>query len=135
MSIIRNAIENGSAAPTAFIFKMILTIVTLSSGFKGGEIVPTFFIGSTFGVLVSDIIGLDPSFAAAVGLVAMFCGVVNCPLASVVLSVELFGSEGIIFFALAAAVSYIMSGYYGLYSSQKIMYSKLQSTYINKDAK
>jgi H+/Cl- antiporter ClcA len=135
MSIIRNAIENGSAAPTAFIFKMILTVVTLSSGFKGGEIVPTFFIGSTFGVLVSDIIGLDPSFAAAVGLVAMFCGVVNCPLASVVLSVELFGSEGIIFFALSAAVSYIMSGYYGLYSSQKIMYSKLQSTYINKDAK
>jgi H+/Cl- antiporter ClcA len=114
---------------------MILTVVTLSSGFKGGEIVPTFFIGSTFGVLVSDIIGLDPSFAAAVGLVAMFCGVVNCPLASVVLSVELFGSEGIIFFALSAAVSYIMSGYYGLYSSQKIMYSKLQSTYINKDAK
>lgn len=133
--VIKRAVEEGSAAPFAFLFKMILTVITLSSGFKGGEIVPSFFIGSAFGAVAAPLIGLDPSFAAAVGLTALFCSVVNCPIASVVLSVELFGSEGILFFALASAVSYIMSGYYGLYSSQKIIYSKLQSTYINRDAK
>lgn len=135
MEVIRRAVEEGQAAPFAFLFKLVLTVVTLSSGFKGGEIVPTFFIGSTFGAFVAPLIGLDPSFAAAIGLIATFCGVVNCPIASIILSVELFGNEGILFFALAAAVSYIMSGYYGLYSSQKIIYSKLQSTYVNRDAK
>ncbi len=135
MDIVRRAVEEGQAAPFAFFFKLVLTVVTLSSGFKGGEIVPTFFIGSTFGAFIAPFIGLDASFAAAIGLISTFCGVVNCPITSVILSVELFGSEGILFFALAAAVSYIMSGYYGLYSSQKIMYSKLQSTYVNRDAK
>ena len=135
MDIIRRAVEEGTARPEAFILKMILTIITLSSGFKGGEIVPTFFIGSTFGVLISPLLGLEPSFCAAIGLIALFCGVVNCPIASVILSIELFGSEGLLFFALSSSVSYIMSGYYGLYSSQKIMYSKLESTFINKDAK
>lgn len=135
MSVVKRALEDGSAYPAAFLFKLVLTTLTLSSGFKGGEIVPTFFIGSTFGVFVSQIIGLDARFAASVGLVATFCGVVNCPVTSIILSVELFGSEGIVFFALASAVSYILSGYYGLYSSQKIMYSKISSTYINKDAK
>lgn len=135
MEVIRRAVEGGEAEPLAFLLKMLLTVLTLSSGFKGGEIVPSFFIGSTFGVLVSPIVGLDPSFSAAIGLVALFCGVVNCPIASVILSVELFGSGGVLFFALASAVSYIMSGYYSLYSGQKIIYSKLESTYINKGAK
>ena len=56
---------------------------------------PTFFIGSTFGCMIASLIGLDPGFGAAVGMTALFCSVVNCPVASVFLSVELFGSEGI----------------------------------------
>ena len=62
-------------------------------------------------------------------MIAMFCGVLNCPIASIVLSIELFGSKGFILFAIAAGVSYMLSGYYGLYSSQKIMYSKLKAGY------
>ena len=65
------------------------------------------------------------------GLVAVFCGAVNCPLASILLSVELFGSSHVLFFALACTVSYLLSGRYSLYSSQKIVYSKLEPTYIN----
>ena len=135
MDVITKAIENGTARPEAFILKIIFTAITLSAGFKGGEIVPTFFIGSTFGVLVSPIVGLNPSFAAAIGLVALFCGVVNCPIASIILSIELFGAEGVLFFAIAVAVSYIVSGYYSLYSGQKIVYSKLKSDLIDMNAK
>jgi H+/Cl- antiporter ClcA len=68
-------------------------------------------------------------------MVAMFCGVLNCPIASIILSIELFGSQGIILFAVTSAISYMLSGYYGLYGSQKIMYSKLKAEYINQKTK
>ena len=97
---------------------------------------PTFFIGATFGCVAGGLLGLDPAFGAAIGLVAMFCGVVNCPVASIVLSVELFSdAQSLIFFALACGVSFMLSGYYGLYSSQKIVYSKLRHEFININAK
>lgn len=134
MNIISNAI-NGSARPEAFILKMIFTAITISVGYKGGEIVPTFFIGSTFGCVFGSFLGLDPCFGAAVGLVALFCGVVNTLITSIILSIELFGAGNIILFALACGVSYMESGYYSLYSSQKIMYSKIKAEYINRNAK
>ena len=94
-----------------------------------------FFIGSTFGCVFGGLLGLDPSFGAAIGLICLFCGVINCPIASILLSVEVFGAQGLIFFGIASAVSYMLSGYYGLYSSQKILYSKLKAEYININAK
>ena len=118
-----------------FALKIIFTAITIGCGFKGGEIVPTFFIGATFGCFISSLIGFPPGFGAAVGLVAMFCGVLNCPIASIILSVELFGSGGFILFAIAAGVSYMLSGYYGLYHSQKIVYSKIDGEKIDKVAK
>lgn len=135
MDIIKKAIEEGSAKPFAFIIKLIFTCITLGAGFKGGEIVPSFFIGSTFGCVISGLIGLPPSFGAALGLVAVFCGVVNCPMSALLLSVELFGSDAIILFGINCAVSYTLSGYYGLYSSQKIVYSKLNPTFVNRGTK
>ena len=134
MNIILNAI-NGSARPEAFILKMIFTAITIGVGYKGGEIVPTFFIGSTFGCIFGSFLGLDPCFGAAVGLVALFCGVVNTLITSIILSIELFGSGNVILFAIACGVSYMESGYYSLYSSQKIMYSKIKAEYINRNAK
>lgn len=129
------AATGGSARPEAFALKILFTAVTIGAGFKGGEIVPTFFIGSTFGCVAGSLLGLDPGFAAAVGLIALFCGVVNSPIASIILSIELFGAQGLILFAIACGVSFMLSGYYGLYSSQKIMYSKLRAEYINIHAK
>lgn len=134
MNIIHDAI-GGTARPSAFFWKIVFTAVTIGTGYKGGEIVPTFFIGATFGCAAAGILGLDPGFGAALGMVAMFCGVLNCPVASIILSIELFGAQGIIMFAAAAAVSYMLSGYYGLYGSQKIMYSKLRAEYINQKTK
>ena len=134
MNIIANAI-NGIVKPEAFLLKIIFTTITLGAGFKGGEIVPTFFIGATFGCLIGGIIGLDPGFSAAIGLIALFCAVVNAPVASIILSVELFGIGGFLLFGIACSVAYILSGYYGLYSSQKIVYSKLKAEFININTK
>ena len=131
MAIVTRAVEQGEAAPEAFLLKLLFTAVTLSAGFKGGEVVPSFFVGATFGCVAGPLLGLPPGFAAAVGLIAVFCGAVNCPLASTFLSVELFGAEGLLYFAVACGVSYMLSGYSGLYSSQTILYSKLKAQYIN----
>ena len=127
MDVIISAVENGTALPWDFLLKILFTAITLGAGFKGGEIVPTFFIGSTFGTFVAPLLGLDPSFGAAVALVALFCGVVNCPVASIFLSIELFGAEGLIYFSAASAVSYFFSGNFSLYSSQKMVFSKLRA--------
>lgn len=124
----------GQAVPWAFLLKMLFTAVTLGAGFRGGEIVPTFFVGATFGAVVGPLLGMDPAFAAAIGMIATFCGVVNCPTASTFMALELFGHQHIIFFGFACAVSYLLSGKFSLYSQQIIAYSKLVPEYIDEHA-
>lgn len=131
--IIEQALE-GHSVPWAFAAKILFTALTLGAGYRGGEIVPTFFTGATFGCAAAPLLGLDPAFGAAIGMIALFCGVVNCPMASILLSVELFGGEGILFFAMACGISFLLSGKFSLYSAQKIVYSKLEPRYINESA-
>ena len=126
--IIELAVEGEVRVPWAFLLKMLFTALTLGAGFRGGEIVPTLFIGATLGCAAGPLLGLDPAFGAAVSMIALFCGVVNCPLASIFLAIELFGGEGLLFFALACALSFLLSGRFSLYSSQTLVYSKLEAT-------
>ena len=114
----------GEARPEAFLLKILFTALTLEAGFKGGEIVPTFFIGATFGCTFPPLIGLDPSFAAALGMTALFCGVTNCPIASMLLSFELFGGQGLVLFALCCSMSYMLSGHFSLYTAQRLEQDK-----------
>lgn len=123
---------NGGGAPEAFLLKILFTALTLAAGYKGGEIVPSFFIGASFGCLFGELMGFSPSLCTAVGMTAVFCGVTNCPITSLLISFEMFGMEGMPYFLLSIALSYMLSGYYGLYRSQKIMYSKFKTNYINK---
>ena len=133
-TIITAALE-GSADHGAFLLKILFTAITLGAGFKGGEIVPAFFSGATFGAVIGPVLGLSPSFSAALAMVAVFCGVTNCPMTSIILALELFRGEQMPMFALCCAVSYMLSGYYSLYTEQKFVYSKLKPVYINKKAK
>lgn len=123
MDVIERAIS-GEAVPWAFILKMIFTAITIGFGFKGGEIVPSFFIGATFGCVIGGLLGLPPSFAAALGLIGVFCGVTNAPIASVFMAVELFGNEGFSFFAITCFLCFVLSGHIGLYESQRHLFSK-----------
>ena len=130
MSVVEQAV-GGQVSGWAWILKLLFTAVTIGFGFKGGEVVPSFFVGAAFGCLLGGFLGLPAGFGAAIGLVAVFCGAVNCPIASVLLSVEIFGIGGLLYFAMACAISYLLSGYCGLYSSQTILYSKLRAEFIN----
>ncbi len=133
MDVITRALS-GDARIWDFTVKIIFTAITIASGFKGGEIVPAFFIGSTFGCVAASVLGIPAGCGAAIGFVALFCGVVNCPVASVLLALEVFGAESVPVFAVVCGVTYMMSGYCGLYKSQKIMYSKLEAKYVNTNA-
>lgn len=131
MAVITRALA-GTAVPWAFLLKIIFTVITLGAGYKGGEIVPCFFVGATFGCVMAPLIGMDAGFGAALGMVAVFCGVTNSPMTSILLGYELFGGEGLALMALSAAVSYLLSGYSGLYHEQKILYSKTEPVFINR---
>ena len=134
MQVIERAIA-GHAAYEAFFLKLVLTAITIGVGYKGGEIVPVLFIGATFGAAYGGFFGLAPSFAAGFGMTAVFCGVTNSPLTSILLAYELFGGQSLALFALVIAISYMLSGYYGLYSEQKIIYSKLRPQFIDRKTK
>ena len=131
--LFKNAYLRAAAGGVVIIIlTMLVAALTLGAGYKGGEIVPSFFIGASFGCLFGNIIGFSPAMCAAVGMTSVFCGVTNCPITSLLISFELFGYDGMPYFLLAVAFSYMLSGYTGLYRSQKIVYSKFKTNYINK---
>ena len=132
-NLIEMAIGEGTARPEAFIMKILLTAIIMKAGFKGGEIVPSFSIGATFGCYFGILLGFSPSFCAACAMVAVFCGVTNCPLTSAFLAFEMFGFKGAPFYAVIVAVSYATSGYYSLYKTQTITYSKYKAKYVGKE--
>lgn len=125
---------SGNAVWYAFLLKLVFTAVSLAGGYRGGEIVPSLFIGATFGCVLGGIIGLPPEFCAALGMVSVFCGVTNSPISSIIIGIELFGGQGLWFFCLAIALSYMLSGYFGIYKSQLILYSKYRSVFVHKTA-
>ncbi|MCI9017885.1 MAG: chloride channel protein, partial [Lachnospiraceae bacterium] len=134
MHMIEAAME-GNVIWAAFLLKIIFTAITLAGGFKGGEIVPTFFVGATFGCVAGKLLGISPSLAAACGMTAVFCGVTNSPISSLLIGLEMFGFAGAPYLFLSLAVSYMQSGYYGLYHSQRIVYSKVKTEFINQNTK
>ena len=121
----------GQSPKMAFLWKIIFTAITLGAGFKGGEIVPSFAIGATFGCLFGTLLGISPSLCAAVAMVSVFCGVTNCPLSSLLIGFELFGFGSMKYLLIGVAISYMLSGYSGLYSEQTILDSKFKIKSIN----
>lgn len=130
--LIEKAVENGQADTFAFFWKMVLTALTMRAGFRGGEIVPSFCIGATFGCVMGNLMGISPSICAACGMAAVFCGVTNCPITSILIAFEMFGFKGVSFYLIAVSISYAASGYYGLYKDQTIVYSKYKAKYVNR---
>lgn len=118
-----------------FAIKIIFTIITLSAGFKGGEVTPLFFIGATLGNALSLFIPLPFGLLAGMGFVAVFAGATNTPIACMLMGIELFGAESGIYIAIACVVSYLFSGNNSIYMKQKIgeVKNKRFESFINKD--
>ncbi len=110
--------------PYDFAAKTAFTAVTLGTGFKGGEVTPLFYIGSTLGNALSRLLPLPPSLLAAMGFVAVFAGAANTPIASTFMAVELFGAEAGAYAGIACVISYLFSGHAGIYNAQRVGKSK-----------
>ena len=119
LPIVEQAFE-GNVSPFAFLNKIIFTAITMGTGFRGGEVIPLFFVGATLGNTLSALINLPTSFLAALGLIAVFCGASNVPIACFIFSLELFEGKGMIFFFMACLISYLFSGHHGIYGAQKV---------------
>jgi len=117
---IESAFSPGGAAPLSWFWKLLFTVITLGSGFKGGEVTPMFFIGATLGNVLAGLFHAPVELFAGIGLVAVFAGATNTPLAGTLLSVELFGSDYLVYFAVAIFLAYLFSGHSGVYLSQRI---------------
>ncbi len=120
VNIIEEIFENGKFENNAFFLKIIFTCIAIASGYKGGEIIPSLFIGATFGSLIASLIGLPLPLGAVIGMTALFCGVTNCTFAAIFLSLEMFSGKGLIYILLAAFIATIFSGKVSIYSAQKI---------------
>lgn len=124
LPLLSDAFTGGEVPTFAFLFKIVLTALTLGVGFKGGEVTPLFVIGATFGVTLAGPLTLSPDFLAALGFVAVFAAAANTPIACVVMGAELFSTNGIIYFGIAVFVAYTISGHRGIYASQRVLTSK-----------
>ncbi|MBQ8556401.1 MAG: chloride channel protein [Clostridia bacterium] len=124
MHVILRALE-GEAIPAAFLLKMLFTALSLGVGYKGGEIIPSFFIGATMGCTAAALLSFSAPLGAAIGIIGVFCGVTNAPLASMLLAVELFGAEYLLLFGVAVCVTHALSGHISLYHSQTFTEPKM----------
>lgn len=102
-----------------FLIKVLLTTLTLSAGFKGGEVTPLFFIGATLGNALFLFIPLPLVLLAALGFIAVFSGCTKTPVACCIMGMEMFGPQAVLWFATACLVSYWVSGRFGIYNSQR----------------
>ena len=119
-----NAFKEGGAEPLSWFWKILLTAITLGMGFKGGEVTPLFFIGATLGNTLAWIGGAPVDLMAALGFIAVFAGATNTPLACTIMGVELFGSDNILYYAVACFTAYYFSGHSGIYKSQRTAVAK-----------
>ncbi len=119
-----NAFTVGGATNFSWLWKLLLTAITLGMGFKGGEVTPLFFIGATLGNTIAVLTHSPVDLFAALGFIAVFAGATNTPLACTIMGIELFGGEHILYYAVACFAAYYCSGHTGIYSSQKAVVRK-----------
>lgn len=131
---ILSSFQEGGAHALSWLQKIALTSVTLGTGFKGGEVTPLFFVGSTLGNVLGDLMDAPIDLFAGLGFIAVFAAATNTPLACTIMGVELFGSDNILYYAIACFVAYFFSGHTGIYSSQKVGVPKIFDYHHHKES-
>ena len=121
---ILSAFQAGGASNWSWLWKTLFTVVTLGSGFRGGEVTPLFFVGATLGHATGAWMGAPVDLFAALGFVAVFAGASNTPLACTVMGIELFGAAQAPYLVVACFMAYLFSGQSGIYGAQRLQRSK-----------
>lgn len=122
-----SAFNSNGVTNFSWLWKLLLTAITLGMGFKGGEVTPLFFIGAALGNVLASYTGCPVDLLAGLGFIAVFAGATNTPLACTIMGVELFGGQHILYYAIACFAAYYCSGHKGIYSSQRVAVHKYDS--------
>ncbi len=101
-----------------WILKLLLTVLTLSIGFQGGEVTPLFSIGATLGVLLGSILGLPVELCAALGYAAVFGSATNTLLAPIFIGIEVFGAANAVPFTIVCVIAYALNRNRSIYTAQ-----------------
>ena len=113
------ALTGGTVYAYDWILKLVLTILTLSAGFMGGELTPIFSIGSSLGAVIAVVFGLPPTYVAALGYSAMFGSATNTFLAPILIGAEIFGTQNLPSLVVVCAISFFFNFDKTVYGSQK----------------
>lgn len=104
----------------SWFWKLLFTTITLSAGFKGGEVTPLFFIGAALGNTLGILLGLPIDLMAGLGFIAVFAGATNTPIACCIMGMELFGTQYTFLYLLVCFIAFYSNGLGGIYESQLI---------------
>jgi H+/Cl- antiporter ClcA len=129
-----NAFKQGGVNEWSWLWKLLFTAITLGAGFKGGEVTPLFFIGAALGNTIAEITGAPVDLFAGLGFIAVFAGATNTPLACIIMGIELFGTENVLYFAVACFIAYSFSGHSGIYTAQRVAVTKPGSKNLPPDS-
>ena len=105
-----------------WLFKLLLTVLTLSAGFQGGEVTPLFAIGTSLGVLLASLFGLPVGLVAALGYAAVFGSATSTFLGPILIGCEVFGFTNFPYFFIVCAVAFSLYRQHSIYGAQKIRY-------------
>lgn len=117
--LVRASVCGGTVYPYDWIAKLILTVLTLSAGFQGGELTPLFSIGATLGALVAPLFGLPTALTAALGYAAVFGSATNTLFAPIFLGCEVFGAAHLPHFFVVCAIANLCNAGRSIYPLQK----------------
>lgn len=118
-NLIHDSFFDGNIYSYDWILKIVLTVLTLSAGYQGGEVTPLFSIGASLGIVLGGLLGLPPILVAALGYAAVFGSATNTLLAPILIGAEVFGTDNILVFVIVCSIAYVFNGNKTIYTSQK----------------
>lgn len=140
LDVISNALRSETVLSDSvnwydFILKTLFTSLSLGAGGSGGIITPVFYVGATSGVAFGSIIGDNIALFAALGFVSVLAGTTNSPIASIIMAVELFGTQISHYAAVSVVIAFLITGHRSVFPSQRIeKFSKAENIEIEEES-
>lgn len=101
----RGMVEDHSSLPAVYaLLKLAATVVSYVSGIPGGIFAPSLSIGAGMGSVLAPLLPTAPVGAMILlGMTAYFCGVVQAPITSAVIVMEMTANHGLMIPLMATA--------------------------------
>ncbi|WP_197271463.1 chloride channel protein [Oceanivirga miroungae] len=92
-----------------FLFKLLLTSFSLSLFYQGGEVTPLFAMGSSLGVIISNVFNVPVYLFASLGYIGVFSGSTNTLITPMMIAYEVFGYNGLVYAVISSVLIYFIT--------------------------